>query len=177
MLSIQNNKLIKILSQADKISKDTLVKTSASQNQNTSIQGYMVIKEWGVKIPTNNIKGLYYGLGSDNFGINIRSSILDGFSKGCKTNSVSFERGKANDKYVGEVGPGDTFKKVYETSKDNVGPNEVNVLVGDYYYISGPPGASCVDLPYDDPQGAKLQQQEADEISAIARAVNQMAAL
>jgi len=116
----------KILSQADKISKDTLVKTPSGQNQNPISQGYMSIKEWGIKVPvTKDLEDIRYKI-IDNGTAIIYSPIDSSTDKICVTD-VAVLKGLSSQAVPGSDGM--TFKQWYQQ-------NQAYYYQNNNYYVS-----------------------------------------
>ncbi len=141
-------------------------------NEVVASQKYLTVSEWGIKIPLNDqVDGLAYTKQNGNIVFAFRSKILDNITKDCTASTVIIERGKALDKYIGEIGEAGSFKETYDAMMSENSPRFKKQL-NDYYYLAGPPGGSCTSSQQD-PQATK----ETEAISAINTALNTMIAL
>lgn len=138
-------------------------------------QKYLVINEWGVKIPIlKGDEGLSYKMDSQNDSAQFRNSALDKLSDGCTDNSVVIIRGKAGDEVDGEEGSIGTFSEIYKNPGDSLS-GSFRSHIGDYYYLnSAVGGASCVDIPQTDPLGQQAQNEEDNAIDNIFKALEGM---
>lgn len=138
---------------------------------------YLVIKEWGVKLPQGDSASLSYVVKDTNT-VSIRSAELDKVSaNGCNTNSVTVVRGTANEVVPSSVDDPNnpTFMAVYNETTINdsdLSARSIKAKVGDYYYLApGYLGASCVT------NGVALGlASEATASINIVRSINQLSA-
>ena len=120
----------------------------------TYINGYLHIKEWGVKIPvTQNVHPNYRIFQVNNVknvGASFHSKELETLSGNpdCTSNSVNVFRGLANDQYIyGETGQSSgMFKEMYNKWTDSGYAYFIKSLkIGDYYYLrQGFGDATCL---------------------------------
>lgn len=145
----------------------------------TDTTKYLVVKEWGVKIPlSSDVSGLYYEISTNKVG-SFRTTGLDKLgTKGCKSNSIIVARGKANDIPPNETDSTESnFKDYYDGAvREDDSPNsttttrDIHLKIGNYYYVPpGYSGASCLTSQTNNAQEAKLDL-------AIAKAVSKMIA-
>lgn len=143
--------------------------------------GYLVIKEWGVKLPLNNGLSLSYSIKDK--AATIRSAELDKLSgTNCTANSVIVERGKATERVTPESGEGSTFLETYNsTTLNTTNPDNIRAIkakVGDYYFVApGYASASCIDIPYENPEGKAKQEAETQAQLSIVKAIDQVVVL
>jgi hypothetical protein len=145
---------------------------SADVAQQTNNQGYLVIKEWGVKIPTSEkTSGMTYSLGANYDGVLVTTDALKAVSDStCTANNVVIVRGKASNKVPSAIDDpsNPTFSQAYSSSvitETDYSYHSFKVKIGEYYYL--PPnfgGASCA-------KSSSLAQQEQDAIAEIVKAV------
>lgn len=134
---------------SNKIAEEaTVVKPT---EQATATGEYLVVKEWGIKIPEDTATTkLNYSIDQNNMLV-LRSKVLDGMSGECKSNSVYVMRGKEKDHVMGEdESTGVEFKRAYDSvSVSPLTGRSIKAKVGEYYYV--PPsfsGASCLTDPH-----------------------------
>ncbi len=133
-----------------KADEDT-AKQTASETANTenaqldaasaSNEGYVVIEDWGVKIPlSSSLKDLSY---THKKGYTLfTSTTLASFCSGenSESNQVIVQRGKAEDTVSSSMGDSSTSIRDYLDSN----PEALYAKVGNYYYVQpGFRGASC----------------------------------
>ncbi len=164
-------------------STNTITATSkpdATPKIQTDSTKYLVVKQWGVKIPlSSNVKGLNYKIGNNdaNQGTtgSFRSDALDaaGTLMNCETNSIIIVRGLSTQFVPDEINSNETtYKEAYDTAKKDHSDTFPNLKIGDYYYVRpGYRGASCIDKSDD-----KLLAKEAAAMDAIQNAIAKMVA-
>jgi prepilin-type N-terminal cleavage/methylation domain-containing protein len=156
--------------------------TDSSKGTEQTQQKYLEIKEWSVKLPvSSDVGSLSYTVKTNT--ASIRSTELDKLSgTGCTSNSINVVRGKATEIVLNEIGEGgSTFLEAYNsTTVDNANLNtrSIKAKVGDYYYVvPGYAGASCIDIPYEKPEGKVKQEAETKAMLDIVKSLNQMVLL
>lgn len=129
--------------------KTTTNPTPATQDT----QKYLVVKEWGIKIPVDDsVDGLSYTLfGQKNTdGIRLSTTALKQISGTCTDNEFLVFRGKANDIVPAEIDDpqNPSFLQTYNSltvDANNPTQRSFKLKIGDYYYTPpGFAGASCV---------------------------------
>ncbi len=142
-------------------------------------QSYMEIREWGVKLPLDSsLGGLSYAITGKY--ASIRSHELDKLSGSCTTNSVNVARGTANEVVPNSMGSdeGSTFLEVYNDTvvdTDALTTRSIKAKSGEYYFVApGFAGASCIDIPYDSPEGKTKLEAETTAMLNIVKAINNL---
>lgn len=159
-------------------SKSTPIQNQPSQTtqNNEDEQRYLLIKEWGVKLPLNSDVGdLSYSISANT--VRIRSTELDKLSGTCTNNSINIVRGKATEMVPAHTDePTETFEAVYNTKSQEV-PSSTTLAkkIGEYYFLSSNAArASCIDIPYEEPEGKAKQEAEAKAELDIVKTINQL---
>lgn len=162
-------------------SSNTQTDTTTSTTDDSQ-KTYLEIEDWGIKIPINgDVGSLSYTLKTNT--ASIRSTELDNLSgSDCTSNSINVVRGKASEPVPNETGEGaSTFLEVYNSTtvdNDNLTTRSIKAKVGDYYFVvPGYAGASCVDIPYEQPEGRIKQEAETKAMIDIVKSINQLVQL